>query len=111
MKRLVVAIAVLGVSYFLWNHYFSRTARIERAYTACVAKLSAGGLQATPHVTTPAAGDDASAALAKGMGDAVTSMVQGMTGAMGGAMCGMIRDSCRQDYNGPVCQAGLTDSR
>jgi hypothetical protein len=111
MKIIVVVVAVAGLSYFLWNHYFSRTARIERAYVACIDRLNAGMSKATPPVTAQTPGGDASAALAKGMGDAMTSMVRGMTSAMGGAMCSVIRDTCRQDFDGPVCQAALSGNR
>ncbi len=112
MKTLLVVAAVVGVSYFLWSHYFSRSARIERAYLACIDKLNGGVNQARPLPPAPTPGrSDPSAALARGMGDAMTSMVQGMTSAMGGAMCGMIKDTCRQDFNGPVCQAALSGSR
>jgi hypothetical protein len=26
---------------------------------------------------------------------------------MSGAMCGLIRDACKQDFDGPPCQAAL----
>lgn len=52
-------------------------------------------------------GNDPSAALAKGMSDAMTTMLQGM----GGAMCGTIKEACKQDFNGPLCQTMLNNSR
>ena len=107
MKTMLVAAAIVGVSYFLWSHYFSRSARIERAYVVCIDKFNTGINQARPSIPGRS---DPSAALARGMGDVTTSMVQGMTSAMGGAMCGMIKDTCRQDFNGPVCQAALGGS-
>jgi len=41
---------------------------------------------------------------AKGVGDAVTSMMQGI----GGAICGAVRDTCKRDFDGSACQAALT---
>lgn len=52
-------------------------------------------------------GKDPSAALAKGMSDALTATLQGI----GGAMCGTIKETCKQDFYGPVCQSALTDGR
>lgn len=112
MKTILAVVAVVGVSYFFWNHYFSRSARIERAYVACIDKLDTGLNQA--RAPTPArtqGGSDRPGALAKGTGDAMTSMVQGMTRAMGGAMCGMVKETCQQDFDGPVCQAALSGGR
>ena len=107
-----MVVSVAAVSYFVWNHYFSRTGRIERAYAACMSNLSAGMNQATADINAKMpSGNDPSAALAKGMGDAMTSMVQGMTSAMGGASCGLIRETCRQDFDGPICRAALNGGR
>ena len=108
MKNILLVIAVAGVSYFAWSHYFSRSARIERAYQACLSNLNAGVDQAKTNIRaqTPG-GSDPSSAMAKGMSDAMASMLQGMSGAM----CGMIKDSCKQDFDGPVCQAALNSRR
>jgi hypothetical protein len=112
MKSILIVVSVAAISYFVWNHYFSHGARIERSYAACVSKLNAGMNEATAGINTKIpSGNDPSAALAKGMGDAMTSMVQGMTSAMGGASCGLIREACKQDFDGPLCQAALNSSR
>jgi hypothetical protein len=112
MKGILIFVSIATVSYFVWDHYFSHGARIERAYAACVTKLNAGMNEATAGINANIpSGNDPSAALAKGMGDAMTSMVQGMTSAMGGATCGLMRDACKQDFDGPICQAALNSSR
>jgi hypothetical protein len=112
MRKILIAASIAAVSYFVWNHYFSRAARIERAYAACSGKLSAGMNKATADINAQLpSGNDPSTALAKGMGESVTSMMQGMSGAMGGAMCSLIRDACKQDFDGPICQAALNNGR
>src|SRR5438046_813009 len=108
MKTIIVVAAVAAASYFVWNHYFSRAAKIERAYAACVSKMEAGMSQAKADLASKVpSGSDPSSAIAKGMTDAMASMMQGM----GGAMCSMIKDTCKQDFNGPVCQAAISGSR
>jgi len=112
MKTLLVVISVAAVGYFVWNHHFSHPARIERAYAACVSKLSAGMNAATADINAKIpSGNDPAAALAKGMGQTMTSMMQGMSDAMGGVTCGLIRDTCKQDFDGPICQAALSSNR
>jgi hypothetical protein len=112
MNRILIAAAIAAISYFVWDHYFSRAARIERAYAACSGKLSAGMNKATAHINAQLpSGNDPSTALARGMGGSMTSMMQGMSDAMGGAMCDLIRDACQQDFDGPICQAALNNSR
>ena len=113
MKRILIIVSVAVVGYLIWNHYFSRGARIERTYAACVSKVNAGMNETTAGINSNIAGggNDPSAALAKSMGDAMTSMVQGMAGAMGGATCGLIKETCRQDFDGPICQAALNNNR
>lgn len=110
MKPILGIVSVAVVSYFVWNHFFSRSAQIERAYTACVSKFDAGVKTADIHVQTSDGGDPAGA-LAKGMGDAMTSLVQGMNGAMSSATCGLIKQTCAQDFDGPLCQAARNSSR
>jgi hypothetical protein len=111
MKAILTMVSVAGISYLVWEHYFSRAAQIERAYTACVSQFDAGMNKGTADNTKVPSGNDPSATLAKGMADAMTSMVQGMAGAMGGAMCGSIRDACKQDFDGPICQAARNNGR
>jgi hypothetical protein len=111
MRTILIMVAVAAVGYFVWEHYFSRHAQIERVYVACVNRFDAGTNKETADINakTPT-GDDPSAALAKGMGEGMTSMMKGMTGAMSGAMCGAIRNSCQQDFDGPICR-GARNSR
>ena len=112
MKLILIIVSVAVVGYFVWSHYFSRPAQIERAYAACVSKLDAGMNKATADINGKIpSGNDTSAALAKGMGDAMTSMLQGVTGAMGGATCGLIRSACEQDFDGPICQGARNSAR
>ena len=47
------------------------------------------------------------AVIAQGVADALTSMRQGV----GGAMCGAVRDACTRDFDGSICQAALARYR
>ena len=107
--KILLAIAMLViVGYAVWDRNFSRSAKIESAYNTCMKHFSAATDKAKADASNQQPkGDDAAAALAKGMGDAMTSMVQGF----GGALCGTIKDSCKQDFDGPICQAALNRSR
>jgi hypothetical protein len=91
MRNALIAIAVIALGYFGWTHYFSRDAKIERAFQSCVSKMNAGVDQGKVKST-----DEAMASMMKGIG---------------GAMCGMIKEACKQDFNGPVCQAAINSSR
>lgn len=91
--------AVLG--YLVWERHFSPSARIEAAYNACMKEFGASADRAKAG-TEPKRNDPASA-IAKGMSDALTSMVQGVSGAL----CGKLRDTCTNNYDGMLCQAAL----
>jgi len=109
MKTLVVVLVVVVLGYFGWNRYFSRDAKIERAYQACVDKINAGMDKAKADMAAQSSSsNNPGDALAKGMADAmVTALQQGMTGPM----CGMIKGACKEDFNGPFCQAALNSNR
>jgi hypothetical protein len=109
MKTVIVAIAIVAVGYLVWSRYFSQDAKIERAYQACVNKINAGMDKAKADMAAQnSSSNNPGDALAKGMAEAmVTAMQQGMTGPM----CGMIKGACKEDFNGPFCQAALNSSR
>jgi hypothetical protein len=97
MKAAIVVIVLAAVGYYAWSHYFSREAKVERAYQSCVSKMSAGIEKAKGSASQ--SGD-------KNMQEAMNSMMQGI----GDAMCGMIKEACKQDYNGQVCQAAISSA-
>jgi hypothetical protein len=104
LKYLLVVGIVAIVGYLIWHQRYSQEARIDTAFNSCMkqfgaktepAKSAASGK--APEVSDPAT------ALAKGLGDAMTSIVQGF----GGTVCGAVKDTCAKDFNGPVCQTAL----
>jgi len=107
VKPILIVIVVAVVGWLVWERHFSRDARIDAAYRTCM--KSFGGEAGTNGGATapPAKADDPAAAIAKGMSDAMTSVLQGV----GGAMCGAVRDSCRRDFDGSICQAALARYR
>jgi hypothetical protein len=107
VKPILVVIVVAVVGWLVWERHFSRDARIDAAYRNCM-KAFGGEAGTSGGVTAPPAkGDDPAAAIAKGMSDAMTSVLQGV----GGAMCGAVRDACRRDFDGSICQAALARYR
>jgi hypothetical protein len=107
VKPILIVIVVAVVGWLVWERHFSRDARIDTAYRTCMksfgGEADANGSAKAP----PAKGDDPAAAIAKGMSDAMTSVLQGV----GGAMCGAVRDACRRDFDGSICQAALARYR
>ena len=104
MKAVLIVVIVAVLGYLVWERHFSRDARIESAFNACMKELGASTENAKPESSAPAqkSGDPATS-IAKGAGDALTSMLQGM----GGAMCGALKDTCTKDFDGQVCQSAL----
>ena len=98
---IVVIVAVLG--YLVWERHFSRSARIESAFNACMKELGASPDKPKDTGTTTQKGGDPAGSIGKGVGDALTSMLQGM----GGAMCGALKETCTKDFDGQICQAAL----
>lgn len=107
MKPVLIALIVVVVGWLVWERHFSRDARIDSAYRSCMKAIggdaAAGGSAKAP----PAKSEDPAAAIAKGVTDALTSVMQGV----GGAMCGAVRDACRRDFDGSICQAALARYR
>jgi hypothetical protein len=95
----LAAIMLALLAYLGWSHFLSPGARVEAAYRGCMKEIATlpGGAQGAK----PTEGPGATGALAKGLNDAVGSMLQGL----GGVMCETIRDACARDFNGQVCQA------
>ena len=105
MAALLVVAMLAVIGYFFWDHYYSQSGKVEIAYNACLKQFGATSDNGKPDSGDK--GGEAASALTKGMGDAVASIVQGV----GGAVCGTIKDSCTQDFNGNVCQAALSRFR
>lgn len=104
MKAVLIVVIVAVLGYLVWERHFSRGARIESAFNACMKELGASTENPKPDNSAPTQKDsDPAASIAKGVGDALTSMLQGM----GGAMCGALKDTCTRDFDGQVCQSAL----
>ena len=99
---MVVAIVIAGV--VAWWFTTANERRIDAAYATCLkdigsqADKAAADFAARTKASDPKAVDEA-----KGVGDAVTSMMQGI----GGAICGAVRDTCKRDFDGSGCQSAL----
>ena len=102
MKWVAVALVVAIVGWLVWQKEYSREARIERAYASCMKQF--GGADAK----TPAKAPPADATLAESLGKAMQDLVKGVTAGMSGAVCGALRDACRADFEGAVCQNALS---
>jgi hypothetical protein len=114
VKPAAIVIVLVLAGLLVWNQLYSRSARIETAYKACMKQVGAADEQTKAAIDKDAAtrksGDPAAAmvdGLAKGLGRAMSSMVQGM----GSAMCGAVRDTCHRDFDGALCRAALAQYR
>jgi hypothetical protein len=104
MKAVLIVVIVAVLGYLVWERHFSHSARIESAFNACMKELGASTEKARPDPGTPTQkGSDPGTSISKGVGDALTSMLQGM----GGAMCGALKDTCTKDFEGQICQTAL----
>jgi len=103
MKAVLIVVIVAVLGYLVWERHFSRSARIESAFNACMKELGASPEQPKDTSTLTQKGSDPAGSIAKGVGDALTSMLQGM----GGAMCGALKETCTKDFDGQVCQTAL----
>jgi hypothetical protein len=101
MKWIAVAAVVAIVGFLVWQREFSREARIERAYAACMKQF--GG---TPEAKAPPSVPP-DATFAESLGKAMQDLVKGVTSGMSAAVCGGLRDACRADFDGAVCQNAL----
>ena len=106
MKWLAVAAVVAIVAWLVWDREFSREARIERAYASCMKQF--GG---TPEANAPAGAPAPPTTLADSLGKAMQDLVKGVTAGMSAAVCGGVRDACRTDFEGAVCQNALAGFR
>ena len=103
MKWVAVAAVVAVIAWIVWQHEYSREARIERAYASCMKQF--GGAPDPKAAKAPPPPADAT--LAESLGKAMQDLVKGVTAGMSGAVCGAVRDACRADFDGAVCQNGL----
>jgi len=107
VKPVLIVLIVAVVGWLVWERHFSRDARIESAHRACMSAFGGNADAGDGAKAPPAKGNDAAAAIAQGVADALTSMRQGV----GGAMCGAVRDACTRDFDGSICQAALARYR
>ncbi|MFO1323759.1 MAG: hypothetical protein U1F15_06815 [Burkholderiales bacterium] len=104
LKAVLIVVIVAVVGYLVWERHFSQGGRIEAAYKACMKEFGGGTDKAAADAKSQVPKtEDPAAAIARSMGDALTSMLQGM----GGAMCGAMKDACTRDFDGAMCQAAL----
>jgi len=103
MKAVLIVVIMAVLGYLVWERHFSRGARIESAFNACLKELGASVEKSRDTSAPTQKGSDPAASIAKGVGDALTSMLQGM----GDAMCGALKQTCTKDFDGQICQSAL----
>jgi hypothetical protein len=98
---IVLAIGLAGALVWWFVHAHQR--KVDAAFETCMREIGSGAEKATADFTARRPGDTE----AKSIGDAVTSMMQGI----GGAICGNVRENCARDFDGASCQAALARYR
>ena len=99
----VVAAAIVAA--IVWQTNYSRDARIERAYESCIRQFGGSAPAQRPGVAPSRGGSDPT--LGESIGNAMQDLVKGVTAGMSGAVCGAVREACRADFDGAVCQNAL----
>lgn len=103
LKYLLVVAILAIVAYLIWHQRFSKEAKVDVAFNSCMKQFGALPDKANANADKAAVDSAPGSALGKGFGDAMASLVQGV----GGAVCGSVKDTCTQDFDGSVCQAAL----
>jgi hypothetical protein len=110
MKATIIVAVILLAGALVWNKLFSKDARIEGAYRACVRDVGAAADAVkigSPRETPPGRPGTTVATAVHG----VDEVVQGTVRNLGGATCETVRSRCRDDYGGDLCQAALRQYR
>jgi len=103
-RQILAVIAVLllaGIAYGIWERFFSHGAQIDAIHAKCVAAFDAG--KAKMKAELPRPGDKAPPGtrdLAAGLG----KLIDEVAGGVSVAACGVIRESCRLDFDGEACR-------
>ena len=110
MSRVAIGFAlgvatVAIVAAIVWQTTYSREARIEAAYESCIRQF--GGKPEGPKGSAGSAPNDRAAGMAESLGKAMQDLVKGVTAGMSSAVCGAVREACRSDFEGAVCQNAL----
>ncbi|MFO1314481.1 MAG: hypothetical protein U1F58_02665 [Burkholderiales bacterium] len=101
MKPALIVLVVAVLGWLVWERHFSRDAKIQSTYRACMRELGGTDKDGGGAKVPPAKGDDPAAAITKGASDVFSSVLQDV----GGAMCSAVRDACTRDFDGAICQA------
>ena len=103
-RQVLLVVAVLlvaGIAYGIWERFFSHGAQIDAIHAKCVTAFDAG--KATMKAELPRPGDKASPG-ARDMAAGLGKLIDEVAGGVSVAACGVIRESCRLDFDGEVCR-------
>lgn len=99
----VAVVAVVGA--IVWQAKYSREARVEAAYESCIRQF--GGRHDAPKGSAASEPNGPATVTADSLGKSMQDLVKGVTAGMSGAVCGAVREACRADFEGAVCQNAL----
>lgn len=103
-RQILVVVAVLlvaGIAYGIWERFFSHAAQVDALHAKCVAAFEAG--KAKMKAELPRAGERAPIA-AKDFAAGLGKLVEEVAGGASAVACGVIRESCRLDFDGEACR-------
>jgi len=104
----VAVLAIAGIAYGVWERFFSHGAQIDAIHAKCVAGFEAGKAKVKAELPRP--GDKAGAA-AKDLAAGLGKLIDEVTGGISVAACGVIRESCRLDFDGEACRRARVQYR
>ena len=106
MKPAIIVAVILLAGGLVWHKLFSKEARVDAAYRACMRDVGATTETVrigSPPAKAPAKADAPAGGIVQGVDQIMQSSIQGL----GGAMCGTIRSSCGDNFDGDFCQSVL----
>ncbi len=92
-----MGVLIAGAGFWFLERHFSPAAQIESMHRACLAEFAEATAKLKP--------GDAGPALFKGLSESLGRMLESVSGGMSGAVCGALRDACRDDFDGRICAA------
>jgi hypothetical protein len=94
-------VLIAGAGFWFWQQFHSRNAQIASLHRACIAEFAESAARMKAGVQP----GDASSGIVKGLSESLGKVLEGMSEGMGDTVCGTLRDSCRNDFEGRICTA------
>ncbi len=96
-----LGVLIAGAGFWFLERFLSPEAQIDAMHRACLKEFAEAAAKMKAGVKP---GADSSG-IVKGLSENLGKMLEGLSGGMGDAVCGTVRDACRDDFDGRICSA------